>query len=151
MFVAWQVVAGEKSSFAPELLKRRTVLAANFAMYWVLVPHIYFLVLHFQARDGVSVIASAADMLPLVITCSVLSIAAGIRVTKIGYFTPPAVVGTSLTLIGAGLRTILDGHTSTAKWAGLQILVGVGFGLSLQQGCLAMQVVLDPKDVAAGT
>ncbi|KAK4629563.1 Efflux pump bfoC [Fulvia fulva] len=148
------VVAGESASMMPRLLKQRTVLAAgiaNVAMYWTLVTYIYFLVLYFQAIMGASVIDSAVNMLPLVVTCSVFSILAGVLVTSTGYFTPPAIAGTSLTLIGAGLLTTLGEHTITVTWAGFQILVGVGLGLSLQQGIFSMQVVLNAADIPAGT
>lgn len=154
VFAGWQGYQGEKAFIIPRILKQRTVFTAgiaNIAMYAALVAYVYFLPIYFQAIKGVSVVGSAVDLLPLVVTCSFFSIVAGILVTKIGYFTPPAVVGLSLTMIGAGLMTTIDGETSTADWAGYQILLGVGLGLALQSGFFGMQAILPPEEIPIGT
>lgn len=53
--------------------------------------------------------------------------------------------------IGAGLITLFEVDTSTAKWVGYQIVFGIGAGLGFQQVTLAAQAVLDQRDVATGT
>ncbi|KAF2160866.1 hypothetical protein M409DRAFT_59650 [Zasmidium cellare ATCC 36951] len=154
LFAAWQAHQGSNALITPRLLKQRTILSAgiaNIAMYAALTAYIYFLPLYFQALKGASVVGSAVDLLPLVVACSVFSIVAGVLVTKIGYFTPPAVFGLSLTIIGAGLMTTINENTSTAHWAGYQILLGTGLGLALQSGFFGVQAVLPPNDIPMGT
>ncbi|KAK4505963.1 hypothetical protein PRZ48_003928 [Zasmidium cellare] len=153
-FAVWQIHQGENALIVPSLLKQRTVPAAgiaNIAMYAALTTYIYFLPIYFQAIKGAGIVASAVDLLPLVVACSVFSIVAGALVTKIGYFTPPAVVGLALTMIGAGLMTTLDEGTHTALWAGCQHILGAGLGLALQSGFFGVQAVLSADDVPMGT
>jgi MFS family permease len=153
-FVTWQLKNGDDALIPPRLLKQRTVVAgtlANIAMYAALVTYIYFLVIYFQAVKGRSVISSAVDLLPLIVCSSVFSIIAGVLVTKTLYFTPPAIVGTALACIGAGLLTMLKPTTTTAKIAGYEMLIGTGMGLALQTGFFGVQAVLPAKDIPVGT
>ena len=153
-FATWQLKNGDKSLIPPRIIKQRTVLAstiANVAMYAALVTYIYFLVIYFQAIKGRSVIASAVDLLPLIGCSSVLSIVTGILVTKTLYFTPPAIIGTALALIGSGLLTMLTPTTTTASLAGYEVMVGIGMGLALQTGFFGVQAVLPVTDIPVGT
>lgn len=154
LLLLWQWKKEEGALLSPRVLKQRTVLAsvvANVAMYAALVAYIYFLVIYFQAIKGRSIISSAVDLLPLIICSSVFSIVAGILVTKTLYFTPPAIVGTALALVGSGLLTRLQLKTSRADTEGYQTLVGVGLGLALQTGFFGVQAVLPVKDIPVGT
>ncbi|KAL2022748.1 hypothetical protein VTK56DRAFT_4564 [Thermocarpiscus australiensis] len=47
--------------------------------------------------------------------------------------------------------TLLRVDTTTAQWAGYQVLVAAGFGISIQQGFTAVQTVLSEDDVSVGT
>lgn len=53
-------------------------------------------------------------------------------VGKIGYYLPFSVAGAILIAIGNGLLATLSPSTSTGKWIGYQILIGVGRGIGLQ-------------------
>ena len=153
-FVIWQWHKGDEALIPPRILKQRTVFAsvvANIVMYAALVAYIYFLPIYFQAVKGRSIIASAVDLLPLIVCSSVFSIIAGVLVTKTLYFTPPAIVGTALAFIGSGLLTTLKPASPMANMAGYQILVGVGLGFALQTGFFGVQAVLPAKDIPVGT
>ena len=52
--------------------------------------------------------------------------------------------------IGAGLISTFKVDTSTGIWIGYQIILGFGIGLGLQHGLIAVQTVLEPKDVPMG-
>jgi hypothetical protein len=80
----------------------------------------------------------------------VASIFCGITTQKIGYYTPPAIIGTCIMAIGAGLLTTLQIDTGHGKWIGYQILYGFGMGMCFQQPNLAAQTVLPKKDVPVG-
>ena len=154
VFAFWLTIRGDQALIPPRILKQMTVLTstiANVAMYAAPVIYIYFLPIYFQAIKGKSIVGSAVDLLPLIVACSVFSIVAGVLVTKTRYFTPPAIVGTALAVIGAGLFTTIQASTPTAPWAGFEIVSGVGLGLALQQGFFGVQAVLPPEDIPVGT
>lgn len=151
VFAAWQGYQDEKALVIPPMLKQRTVHTAEVAMYAAMIAYIYFFPVHFQAIDGASIICSPVDLLPLVVTCSVFSIISGILVTVIGYFMPPVVLGLALTMIAAGLMIAISEATSTANWAGYQILLGAGLGLALHSGLFGIQAVSPPDDNPMGT
>jgi hypothetical protein len=52
--------------------------------------------------------------------------------------------------VGSGLLTTLQAGSSTGMWVGLQILVGAGFGSSLQLAIVAIQATLAQDDVGIG-
>ena len=112
---------------------------------------VYFLPIWFQAIKGASAVDSGIRLLPLTLSMVVASMANGIFVNKIGYYTPSMIVGTCLLAIGAGLLTTLEIDTPSPKWIGYQILYGFGMGLTFQAPNLAAQTVLPTKDVPTGT
>jgi hypothetical protein len=75
----------------------------------------------------------------------------GLGTTKIGYYTPFAIVGSCIMAVGAGLITTLQVHTGEGQWIGYQIVYGFGMGLSFQAPNLAAQTVLSTKDVPIGS
>lgn len=74
----------------------------------------------------------------------------GVLTTKIGYYTPFAIIGSCILSIGAGLFTTLQIDTSAGKWVGYQIIYGIGLGLSIQVPTLAAQASLPKKDASMG-
>lgn len=78
------------------------------------------------------------------------SISGGNLNTKIGYYTPLAIVGTCLMCVGNGLLTTFEVDTGARKWIGYQILYGLGLGLAFQVPNLATQASLPKKDVLTG-
>lgn len=78
------------------------------------------------------------------------SISGGTLNTKVGYYTPLAIVGTCLMCAGNGLLTTFEVDTGAGKWIGCQILYGLGLGLAFQVPNLATQVSLPKKDVPTG-
>jgi hypothetical protein len=51
---------------------------------------------------------------------------------KVGYLIPFAIFSTVLMSIGAGLYSTLGPNSSSGKWAGFQVLSGIGSGAGLQ-------------------
>ena len=51
---------------------------------------------------------------------------------RIGYYLPLSVLGASLAAIGNGLISTFSTTTSTGRWIGYQIILGVGRGIGLQ-------------------
>jgi hypothetical protein len=74
----------------------------------------------------------------------------GQLVGRLGYYTPFTIASSCLMPIGAGLISTFKVDTSTGTWIGYQIILGFGIGLGLQHGPIAVQTVLEPKDVPTG-
>jgi hypothetical protein len=59
-------------------------------------------------------------------------------------------LGAVIMPIGAGLISTFTVHTGHSKWIGYQVLYGFGMGLGMQQSSVAVQTVLQRRDVATG-
>lgn len=138
----------------PRIFFKRTVWSSSFYSFCIgaaFLGSVYFLPLWFQAVKGASAVESGIMNLPTLISVVVMSILAGIIVTVIGYYAPFMIIGTVLTSIGFGLLTTFRPDTGSPVWIGYQVLAGAGVGLGMQQPLMAVQTVLDIKDVPTGT
>ena len=154
LFIGWQHVKGNAALMPPRIVTQRTVAAScamAFMIYAALINLTYFLPVWFQAIRGVSALQSGIDMIPYFVVNAVFSLAAGVFVSKVGYATPPAVLGSAVGTVGLGLMTLLRVDTTTAQWVGYQVLTSIGFGISIQQGFTAVQTVLCDEDIAIAT
>lgn len=111
---------------------------------------VYFLPIWFQSIKGSSAVESGIHLLPMMISMVVGSIGGGITNSKIGYYTPLAIIGSCIMSVGAGLLTTFQVDTSEGKWIGYQIVYGIGLGLCFQVPNLAAQTVLPKPDVPSG-
>lgn len=64
--------------------------------------------------------------------CSSEPLAYNFLVQRIGYYLPLSIAGATLAAIGNGLISTFSTSTSTGKWIGYQIILGVGRGIGLQ-------------------
>ncbi|KAK0730372.1 major facilitator superfamily domain-containing protein [Lasiosphaeris hirsuta] len=154
IFIAWQWWKGDAALMPPRIVTQRTVSAScvmAFMTYGAIINLTFFLPIWFQAIRGDSAIVSGVNMIPYFAVNAFFSLLAGVFVSVIGYVTPPAVIGSAIGTVGLGLLTLLKVDTTTAQWAGYEILTSAGFGLSIQQGFTAVQTVLDQADMAVGT
>jgi hypothetical protein len=53
-------------------------------------------------------------------------------VGRIGYYLPMSVFGATLAAIANGLVSTFSTSTSTGRWIGYQIILGVGRGMAMQ-------------------
>jgi MFS family permease len=154
MFTWWQWMKGDAALIPPRIATQRTVAAScgmAFMIYAALINLTYFLPVWFQAIKGVSALQSGVNMIPYFVVNGVFTLAAGFFVSRIGYATPPAVIGSAIGTVGLGLMTLLRVDSTTAQWAGFQVLTSAGFGVSIQQGFTAVQTVLADEDMAIAT
>lgn len=154
IFLAWQWHRQDKALIVPSIILRRTVGAAcllAFFIYAVLILHGYYLPIWFQAIQGTSTKDSGVNMLTYVLPNSVFSLLTGIFITRVGYFTPPAIIGCAIATAGSGLISTLQPGTSTAKWAGFVCLVAAGVGMAIQQSFTAVQSVLRLEQIPIAT
>ncbi|EGZ77947.1 MFS general substrate transporter [Neurospora tetrasperma FGSC 2509] len=154
IFMVWQWAKGDAALIPPRIIKQRTVAAScgtAFMIYAILINMTFFLPIWFQAVKNDTAMRSGVHMVPFFVTQSAFSLIAGGIVSKTGYATPPAVIGSAIGTVGLGLLTLLKPGTGTAQWVGYEVLTSAGFGLSIQQCFTAVQTVLSEEDVALGT
>lgn len=111
---------------------------------------VYFLPIWFQSIKGSSAVESGIRLLPMMLSMVVGSIGGGITNSKIGYYTPLAIIGSCIMSVGAGLLTTFQVDTVEGKWIGYQIVYGLGLGLCFQVPNLAAQTILPKPDVPFG-
>ncbi|KAK3319952.1 major facilitator superfamily domain-containing protein [Cercophora scortea] len=154
VFVFIQLKQQDFGTVPPRIITKRSVMAAAYFAFCIGAAYlgtVYFLPIWFQAVKGATAVNSGIMNLPLLISTVLMSIAAGITVTKFGYYAPFMITCSCLTAIGFGLLTTFKPDTGSPTWIGYQILAGAGIGFGQQQSLMAVQTVLDLVDVPTGT
>ena len=152
-FCGVQVWKQENATVPPRILRNRTVWASvqyAFGLGGCFFIAIYFIPIWFQAVKGASAVNSGIRNLPMVLSSVLSGLAAGIIVTVQGQYAPWMILGTVCMSVGAGLLSTWEVDSGPGRWIGYQFLLGIGVGLGLQQPVVAVQTVLDIKDVAVG-
>ncbi|CRL23428.1 Sucrose/H+ symporter, plant [Penicillium camemberti] len=152
-FVAVQVFLPKTATLPLRILSQRSIISGFWQTLCVGSGNyifVYFLPIWFQSIKGSSAVESGIHLLPMMISMVVGSIGGGITNSKIGYYTPLAIIGSCIMSVGAGLLTTFQVDTSEGKWIGYQIVYGIGLGLCFQVPNLAAQTVLPKPDVPSG-
>lgn len=153
LFVLWQWRQGDKALLPPRIMLQRSVAASclgAFFIYGTFLLHAYYLPIWFQAIKNDTAIMSGTSLIAYVIGNAVFSIIAGILVSKIGYFAPPAIVGAAIGTVGCGLLSTLQVNSGPGRWVGYQVVASAGLGMAVQQGVIAVQTVLTLEQVPIG-
>jgi MFS family permease len=154
-FVVWQYVTRDTTATVPaRILFQRSIgcgCASQFCVGATMLTVSIYMPLWFQAIRGVSPFQSGANSLPLVLSTVFSSILSGGLIQRIGYYTPFMIFGACCMAVGTGLVTTLATHTRDAQWIGYLIILGVGVGNSMQHANLAVQAILEKRDIPIGT
>ncbi|KAK5091212.1 hypothetical protein LTR05_001392 [Lithohypha guttulata] len=154
IFIGIQIKRGDMATLPPRIVvKQRTILAsALFSTFlaMALYTHIYYLPFYFQAVKGTSAEGSGIRTIPYLVSNTLAAIVVGGSVTVMGYYVPFLWVGSAIFTIGAGLIYTLKVQSSAGMWIGYQILAGAGAGACVQIPFIAVQVVLNKKDMPTG-
>ena len=153
IFIVWNRFKGDEALIPPKIIGQRSVAVscvAAFFIYGVMLIHSYYLPIYFQAIRGASAIQSGIDMIAYMLANAFLSLFTGALVSKIGYYTPPAIVGGAIATVGCGLMSTLQINTPLAMWIGYEVLVAAGLGMAIQQGFIAVQTVLPLDQIPIG-
>lgn len=154
IFIALQFYRGDSATIPPRiLLKQRTAGAcALFSMFLAmgLYTHIYYLPFYFQAVKGTTAEGSGIRTIPYLVSITLSSVVVGGSITAIGWYTPFTWIGSAIFAVGAGMLHTLTPSSSAGEWIGYQILAGVGAGACVQIPFVAIQVVLNKKDMPSG-
>ncbi|KAI0378099.1 putative efflux pump [Hypomontagnella monticulosa] len=153
-FLYVQHIQQENATVPPRIMKNRTVWASSLFAFGIgsgFFIMVYYIPIWFQSVQGVSAVDSGIRNLPMLISVVVFALGAGTLVTIFGYYAPFMILGTVLMSVGGGLLSTWKPDTASPTWIGYQILFGAGVGMSMQQPLMAVQTVLDIKDVPTGT
>lgn len=154
VFIVIQIKRGDRATLPPRIVvKQRTILAsALFSTFLAmgLYTHIYYLPFYFQAVKGTSAEGSGIRTIPYLVSNTISAIIVGGTVTVIGYYVPFTWIGSAIFAVGAGMIYTLKVHSSAGMWIGYQILAGGGAGACVQLPFIAVQVVLNKKDMPTG-
>jgi len=115
-----------------------------------LYAHIFYLPFYFQAVKGTTAEESGIRTIPYLGSVILASIIIGGAITVLGWYKPFMIMGSSVFTVGAGLIYTLTVNSSTGKWVGYQLLSGFGAGAGVQIPFIAVQVVLNTRDMPTG-
>jgi hypothetical protein len=153
-FIAWFVWnyrLGDEALIPFSMMRKTVVWTASVSsafLFGTVFCASFFLPIYFQAVLGTTPFISGVNLLPSILPTMVAAVGSGIAVTKLGYYIPWALASGVITTIGFGLFSMLGPDTSTATWAGFQVLVGAGRGMGIQQSMIAVQSVLPPSQIS---
>ncbi|MCJ1281990.1 hypothetical protein MMC26_001313 [Xylographa opegraphella] len=153
-FIGIQIWKQETATVPPRIISQRSVAFGflfAFSLGGAFFAIVYYIPIWFQAIQGVSAVESGIRNLPMVLGVVVMSIASGVGITVLGYFTPFIILSSVLMAIGAGLLSTFRVGTGSAEWIGYQVIAGFGVGLGIQTPVIAIQTVLRLEDVPVGT
>ncbi len=154
IFIGIQIWAGDRATMPPRIIcGQRTVGAcALFSTFLAMgiYTHIYYLPFYFQGVKGTSAEQSGIRCIPYLVSITLASIVVGGLITGWGPYNPPMWAGVVVFCVGCGMLSTLKVGSSEGEWIGYQILAGVGAGACVQIPFIAVQVVLDEKDMPIG-
>jgi hypothetical protein len=154
VFAYSQIRLGDQATLPPRFFRDRNVacaLAFGFFFGAGFFALIFYLAIYFQSVKGSSATHAGIQLLPLLISTVLSSIATGGLISAVGYYTPIVLFCMSLFAIGAGLVTTFSLTTPISHWFGFQVLTGLGIGVGFQTGVVVVQTVLPLKDVPVAT
>lgn len=142
-FCVWNVKFSKYPLLPWEVVKVPQVSAAAFSMFGTFaffMAGVLYISIYFQVVHDASAWKSGVHLLPMIIAVVITSISLGIIIKKTRFIKPFAIFGAIMGLVGCGLLTLLDVHSSSANQIGLLIPLGIGAGLQMQTGILSAQV-----------
>lgn len=153
IFIALQFRRGDRATIPPRIFTQRTVLFASLYSCFLsmgLYAHIFYLPFYFQAVKGTTAEGSGIRTIPYLGSIIVASIVVGGAITTLGYYKPFMIAGAAVFTVGAGMIYTISINSHAGKWIGYQLLCGFGAGAGVQIPFIAIQVVLDSKDMPTG-
>lgn len=126
-------------------------LCVCFVHGFVFISGAYFYPLYFQAVLGASPILSGVYLLPFVLSLSLTTVFVGIFIKKTGQYLPPIYFGVLFMTIGFGLYIDLPNGRTWGRIFPYQIIAGLGVGPNFQAPLIALQTLIEPRDIATAT
>jgi hypothetical protein len=109
---------------------------------------LYYLPLYYEAVKNMSSIDAGLAVLPETLSLVPASVITGLVVTRTGSYRWAIWIGWITTTIGLGMLILLDVNTSTGRWIGLNLIVGLGTGMLFGAMAFAVQASVSVDSVA---
>ncbi|CAG7562878.1 unnamed protein product [Fusarium equiseti] len=148
IFIFWEHRVGADAMIPMPIVRTRqvwTAMLTQLFLFATVMVASFYLPIYFQSAKDASPFTSGVNLLPSILMLIVAAVSSGALVQKLGYYLPFATASAAFSAIGFGLLSTMGPYTSTAKWAGYQILIGFGRGLGLQMPIIAVQANTKPE------
>ncbi|KAI9063905.1 iron permease [Trametes sanguinea] len=132
VFFAYEILVPNEPTLPFDVLANRTCLSGYLSTLFhgiVSIATIYYLPVYFQACMAASPIHSSVNLFATALVMAPSAIVCGIVVKKTNTYRPANYVGWVLILVGFGLLSLLKADSSTAEWAGYQVVTAIGVGI----------------------
>ncbi|KAF2146450.1 uncharacterized protein K452DRAFT_241213 [Aplosporella prunicola CBS 121167] len=152
LLIEWKVAAYPVIPL--RLFSKRSNVAALgvcFLHSFTFISGSYYWPLYFQAVRGATPILSGVYILAFAMSLSVSSALTGVVIRKTGAYLPCIWFGMALMTLGYGLFTNITANSSWAKLILFQIVAGLGVGPNFQSPLIALQAMVQPRDIATAT
>ena len=138
------------SMFPLRLIKRRIYMAYVFATLLIGFPYfmvIYALPLRLQVVNGKTPLIAGVSLLPMLGAVAIGSTIGGAVNSKKNRFFPVLITGSCLMVLGTGLMSTLSNTVKIeSKMYGIQVLIGMAFGVTVSTVSLGAFLEADLKD-----
>ncbi|KAF7542201.1 hypothetical protein G7Z17_g11790 [Cylindrodendrum hubeiense] len=154
IFVFWERRVGDAAMIPLLVVRKREVWTSCLTMLFLFTSVFissYYFPIYFQSVKSDTPFQSGVNLLPSILGQIVAAISCGLLIQRVGFYLPFGVLSGVVIAIASGLLTTLAPHTSTAKWAGYQILIGFGRGIGMQTPILAIQANTPPEITSVAT
>lgn len=147
----WELKGATQPFLRHRLFYWRTAKVAYFCAVVqgvVLFAQLYFLALYFEALQKHKFVLAGVDLLPMLFLLVSTGIATSIAILRSGHYLWAVWAGLALSTLSSGLMTLFDSTTSTAEWAIILILSGIGHGLVLDALGSTIQACANKADIS---
>ncbi|KAF7552996.1 hypothetical protein G7Z17_g3946 [Cylindrodendrum hubeiense] len=152
--VIWESRYAKTPFIRREMLYSRplmTVYGCTLLQGLLMYAHVLYLALWLIGIKGRTPLMTGVALLPIFGGMIVASISIGFAVSRIGHWKWAVWLGWGIQTLAAGLLILLDPETTTAEWAIIFVVLGLGQGALLISHNLAVQGIARPADVAYAT
>ena len=125
--------------------------AVGLIVGFALFGSVTYLPLFLQVVNGATPTGSGLQILPLMGGLLITSIASGQIISRTGIYKPFPIAGTAIMVVGLGLLSTMDAHTSRVAASVFMFILGLGLGMVMQVLVLAVQNAVDYSDLGVAT
>jgi hypothetical protein len=154
--VAWEVLIAKKwpdtmdALFPSALFTRRVYLSGALTTLFTGFPYfivIYNIPLHLQIINGKSPLVAGIGLLPLLASTAVGSMLGGVASARRNNTFYTLSIGAAILTLGVGLLSMASGgHAVDPKIYGFEVLIGLGFGMTVSTASILAATECDLKD-----
>ncbi len=153
-FVVVESRMGDSALIPMRIFRNRTIaiaLGGGFVVGSGMFGGMLVIPLYLQIVHGATPTGSGFMMLPMVLGMMIASVVSGQLMTRTGRVRVFPIVGVAVMVVGLLLLSRITADTDLRLVMGLMFLFGFGLGNTMQPLTLAVQAVVDPRDMGMAT